>query len=149
MLIFRHPPEEKALHLLREASLPVADLTFDHFRHFFGCGSKEELDGVIGVEFYGSDALLRSLAVAESVRGRGCGRALVRHAERYARGYGVERLYLLTTTAAPYFEQLGYRSLSRDDAPESIRSTVEFDSLCPSDSICMMKDLTLRLEALQ
>jgi len=72
--------------------------------------------------------LLRSLAVDASVRGRGCARALVAAAERYARGRGVRRIYLLTTTAAKFFERLGYGAVARD-------------ALCPSSSAFMAKNL--------
>ena len=67
--------------------------------------------------------------------------SLLAEAERYAQVRGARHIYLLTTTAARYFERLGYHTVSRDDAPECIRFTKEFSCLCPSSSAFMLKDL--------
>jgi amino-acid N-acetyltransferase len=142
MNLFQQPAERAARRLLSAAKLPTADLTPEHFQHFFGCGAEEAPRGVVGVELYGADALLRSLVVDESARGKGCGKALVEQAERYARSRGAERIYLLTTSAAQFFAALGYRTAAREEAPASIRGTAEFSGLCPSSSAFMVKDLT-------
>lgn len=75
MHIFRHPPEPQIRRLLNDCGLPTTDLTARHLKHFFSCGSEKSLRGVVGLEIYGSEALLRSLAVDKSTRGRGCGKA--------------------------------------------------------------------------
>ena len=139
--IFRHPPEAAVRRLLADAELPTEDLTAAHLPHFFGCGDEDALQGVIGLELCGEDALLRSLAVHAATRARGCGRALVEKAERHAREQGVRRLYLMTTTAADFFARLGYKELERNEAPASIRATSEFSALCPASSKLMMKEL--------
>ncbi len=141
MHVYRQPSEREARRLLGESGLPTADLTPEHFEHFFGCGSTRAPQGVIGLEIYGSEALLRSLAVSPATRGRGCGKALVAEAERYARSRGVMRMYLLTTSAEKFFERLGYARAAREAAPESIRATREFSGLCPSSSAFMLKEL--------
>ena len=141
MKIFSRPPETSVKRLLAESQLAVSDLTIEHLEHFFGCGSAQTLEGVVGLEIYGSVALLRSLAVTPKSRGRGCGKALVGEAERYAQSKGVYALYLLTTTANRFFERLGYQPVSRETAPESIRRTREFSDLCPSSSTFMVKRL--------
>lgn len=139
--IFQRPPEAGVRRLLADCGLPDADLTPEHFEHFFGCGSERELEGVVGVELHGTDALLRSLAVAQSARGRGCGSALVAEAERYARTRGVTRMYLLTATAEPFFQKRGYARTPRESAPESLRTTREFAALCPASATFMLKAL--------
>lgn len=139
MHICRHPAEAAAKRLLAECHLPSSDLEPRHFEHFFGCGDKEAPQGVVGLELYGPVALLRSLAVAEKARGKGCGRELVAEAERYAWSQGVKEIYLLTTTAERFFSALGYRHAERESAPEEIRATKEFSTLCPSDSVFMGK----------
>jgi amino-acid N-acetyltransferase len=139
--IFSQPPETAVKRLLTESQLAVSDLTLEHLEHFFGCGWAQKLDGVVGLEIYGSVALLRSLAVTPQRRGRGCGKALVAEAERYAQSRGIHELYLLTTTADRFFEGLGYERVSRETAPESIRRTREFSDLCPSTSTFMVKHL--------
>lgn len=141
MQIFHHPPESEVRRLLSDAQLPNTDLRAEHIEHFFGCGPRQAPQGVIGLEIYGSEALLRSLVVAESARGKGCGTALVLEIERYARERGVTSVYLLTTTAAEFFERMGYAAVSRDEAPDCIRATSEFAALCPSSSTFMMKTL--------
>lgn len=139
--IFPRPPEPVVRQLLAEAELPSADLTAGHLEHFFGCGAENAPRGVVGLEIHGSDALLRSLAVAPAARGRGCARALVARAERHAREQGASHLYLLTTTAADFFARLGYKKVGRDRAPEAIRATGEFSTLCPVSSVLMTKEV--------
>jgi len=141
MNIFRNPPEARAKSLLTAFQLPTSDLSPKNFEHFFGCGPAQTPKGVVGVEIYGTVALLRSLAVATDCRGIGCGKALVAEAERYAQSKGVTEMYLLTTTAERFFDRLGYRRSARENAPDAIRRTKEFSDLCPSSSAFMAKVL--------
>ena len=141
MRIFRRPLDRDVRRLLAATALPVDDLTPKHLEHFFGCGDETSTLGVGGLELFGGDALLRSLAVDETARGRGCGTALVEALEAHARDNGVRRIYLLTTTAARFFEGLGYRAVARDAAPAPVRAAPEFATLCPASAACMVKDL--------
>ncbi len=139
MDIFANPNEAAAKQLLSASDLPVADITAQHMRHFFGCGSDSKLDGLVGLELYGEAALLRSLAVASEKRGAGRGSRLVEHAEGYAREKGVTSLYLLTTTAEAFFLRRGYARVPREEAPAAIKSTSEFSGICPTSSAFMVK----------
>jgi len=139
--IHRNPSESQVKHLLAEAELPASDLTSKRLETFFGCGPMEALTGVVGLEIYGKVALLRSLAVSRKSRGKGYGKALVSQAEGYAQSQGVTEIYLLTTTAGEFFEQLGYRRVDREGAPGAIGQTQEFSALCPSNSAFMVKAL--------
>lgn len=141
MQIFRRPAEKDVRRLLSAATLPVDDLTAAHLEHFFGCGAPDAPQAVGGIEIHGHDALLRSLAVDAQTRGRGCGRALVAALEAHARAHGARHIYLLTTTAAQYFERFGYRVVARSAAPASISATKEFSTLCPDSAVCMTKVL--------
>lgn len=141
MYIYQSPPEAKVRELLAVCNLATSDLQAARFEHFFGCGREDAPSGVIGVELQGKVGLLRSLAVDEATRGRGCGRRLVAEAEQYAARNGVQSLYLLTTTAEEFFRRLGYVRIDRAAAPEAIRQTSEFSGLCPSSSAVMMKAL--------
>ena len=136
--------------LLDENDLPSADLETSPVRLFVGYevtgnareGRGSDGDGFIGVgglEVYGSDALLRSVVVTDEFRGRGHGTALYRAIEARAREDGVERLYLLTTTAEGFFAGRGFEVVDRDDAPKAIRETAEFEELCSSAATCMRK----------
>jgi amino-acid N-acetyltransferase len=132
-------PEVEAL--LVEAGLPVSDLSAVPDLGLLGIREHGRFTGVIGLEVHGHHGLLRSLAVSPACRNAGLGRALVSSAESWAAGRGVDTLYLLTTTAAGFFERLGYETLPRTEAPESIRSTHQFSQLCPTSSTFMRKAL--------
>jgi amino-acid N-acetyltransferase len=139
MDIFAHPSESAVKRLLVEAGLPIADITAEHLRHFFACGSGANIKGLVGLELCGEVALLRSLAVASERRGSGLGSRLVEHAERYARDHGVKSLHLLTTTAEAFFLKRGYVRTAREEAPEPIKNTKEFRGICPASSAFMVK----------
>jgi amino-acid N-acetyltransferase len=120
--------------LLASCSLPAADLREGRPVHFFGIRQDGIPAGVFGIETFGTDGLLRSLAVAGPFRKHGYGRMLVGHAEHWAKRQGVEALYLLTTTAASFFTSLGYCEVPRSAAPAAIAGTTQFSGLCPSSS---------------
>lgn len=141
MQVFRRPSQHDVRRLLSAARLPTDDLTPGHLEHFFACGAQDAPQGVGGIELHGDDALLRSLAVDERARGRGCARAIVAALEAHARKQGARRIYLLTTTAPRFFEGLGYRVVARETAPERVRATPEFAALCPASAVCMAKAL--------
>lgn len=142
MGIFSHPPETEVRRLLAESGLTTADLADHLLPHFFGCGPRDAMSGVVGIELFGETALLRSLAVAPSYRRAGLGSRLVAHAEHYAAELGVRSLYLLTITAEEFFRRHGYVRIDRTEAPPAIRATREFSDLCPSSSTLMVKPLT-------
>jgi amino-acid N-acetyltransferase len=127
--------------LLDVAELPHEDLTEESLRHFRVLRRDNEVCGVVGVEPAGSVALLRSLAVPPSARGQGYGRALVQDAEAHGKEQGYDSLYLLTTTAATFFADLGYERISRNAVPSAVAQTEEFNRLCPDTATCMQKSL--------
>jgi amino-acid N-acetyltransferase len=126
---------------LRAADLPIEDLTDFHLQHFFIATSMGSAVGLVGLELHGRDALLRSLVVDRHARTKGIGTRLVDQAEAHARICGIESIYLLTTTAERFFAHRGYARIERNIAPESIRTTREFSSLCPTNSALMLKHL--------
>ena len=95
------------------------------------------LAGCVGLERCGEDALLRSLAVVPRLQGAGLGRALHAQALEAARAQGLRALYLLTTTAAPFFERAGFVRVDRASAPAPIAASPEFSALCPASAVCM------------
>jgi amino-acid N-acetyltransferase len=141
MDIFEKPDLSDVKRLLVESGLPTGDITAQHLHHFFGCGPKSEIEGVVGLEIYGTVALLRSLAVTAAQRGLGLGSGLVEHAEGYAWGKGVRSLYLLTTTAEAFFRRRGYVRIPREEAPAAVKATREFSGICPASSAFMVKRL--------
>jgi len=124
--------------LLRAADLPHEDIA-PHFGHFLVVRKGGAVVGAIGLEVYAPDGLLRSLVVAPAHRGQGLGDALVRRLEQAAAEWGVERFWLLTTTAEAFFARREFQVTPRADAPAEIAATHEFKSLCPSTAICMAR----------
>ncbi|MDP3856224.1 MAG: arsenic resistance N-acetyltransferase ArsN2 [Stagnimonas sp.] len=127
--------------LLDAAHLPHCDLTPEHLDEFLLAERGERLEGVVGLEGQGEARLLRSLAVAERAQGAGLGHLLMEAAEARARAQGASRLWLLTTTAEPFFARAGYLRAERDTAPKALRLLTEFASVCPSTAACMTKML--------
>ena len=131
--------------LLDEAGLPVADLGPEQLVDFLvaerpGTDQSETL-GIIGLQRFNQTALLRSLVVNEHDRKSGLGRRLVTAVEANACCAGVKDLWLLTIDAERFFESLGYKMMSRESAPNSIRDTHEFSGLCPDGAYLMRKVL--------
>lgn len=132
----------RVLDLLRSAGLPTADLDDAHRDRFLAVRDGVAVVGCVAVEPYGEAGLLRSLAVAADARGRGLGARLVDAAEARARAAGLRTLYLLTTTAAPFFETRGYAAADRSDVPDAVRQSAEFAGVCPASAVCMGKLLS-------
>jgi amino-acid N-acetyltransferase len=126
--------------LLQACTLPTEDL--DQARPtFLGAFDGTGLAGVVGIEAHGRVGLLRSLAVRADARGTGLGSLLADEAERWAAGQGIAELYLLTTTAEPFFARRGYLVQQREQADPVIRQTTEFTSACPASATVMRRDL--------
>jgi len=131
---------DTAMTLLDRADLPTDDIDADAVELYVAHDGQERV-GVGGFEAYNSDALLRSVAVAPSKRSDGYGSAIVDALESEAYDAGVERLYLLTTTADDFFAARGYTETDRSDPPATVRETTQFSALCPDSAVCMRKSL--------
>lgn len=128
--------------ILKNAGLPFSDIGPSHLPDFLVVEKDGVVVGCVGIERYGNDALLRSLAVDASRQGVGQGRHLVEAIEKHARESGITRLFLLTNSASGFFEDHGYREIGRDAAPESLQRSTQFSQLCPANAVCMEKALT-------
>jgi arsenate reductase len=122
--------------LLERLHLPASDLG-GAGQTFLVARSGGEVVGAVALERHGEDALLRSLAVVPRLQSTGLGKALYQEAVAEARRTGTRALYLLTTTAAPFFEKAGFRRIDRAAAPPAVASSAEFAALCPSTAACM------------
>jgi amino-acid N-acetyltransferase len=130
----------EVLDLLGRSGLPPAGVA-DALPHFVIAESEGQLVGVVGLELYGSSALLRSAAVQESWRGTGVGRTLIERALDLARGRGIEDVFLLTTTAEHYFPRFGFVCVSRDSVADAVEMSAEFKEACPASATVMRKTL--------
>ena len=125
---------------LAASGLPVADLA-EPGRAFFQFDDDTGLVGYGGVEGQGADCLLRSLLVVADRRGDGLGRSLLALLKNVARVMRVQRLHLLTNTAAPFFAANGYAAADRAAAPAPIAASREFATLCPASAAYLVKAL--------
>lgn len=132
--------EESIRELLKGCGLPHEDIA-KHLNHFILAKDGNHLIGAIGLEICGKDGLLRSLVVGSFYRSRGIAKALYNRILGYAHLQGIKTLYLLTTSAIGFFSKLDFTKEERDNVPESIRVTKEFQSLCPSTAVCMTKKI--------
>ncbi len=80
----------------------------------------DEAVGVIGVESKIDAALIRSLYVNESHRGRGIGGALIAAARKAAHTRGARHLYLFSTDAGEFFVRHGFIPASVADVVAAI-----------------------------
>jgi amino-acid N-acetyltransferase len=127
------------LALLRGAGLPTADLTGNEAVQMWVLEASDSLVGVIALERFGAEGLLRSLAIAPDYRRRGLARELVVRLEQDSRANGIAQLVLLTQTAEPFFRSLGYDVLDRSHVTEALKQSAEFRNLCPASATCMSK----------
>lgn len=127
--------------ILGSCQLPANDLTKEHLDHFYLLKRDSDAYGCIGLEIFGENGLLRSLAIKKQIRGKGYGQLLVRQIEEYAQGQGIDSIYLLTTTAEAFFNKMGYSPIDRDDIPQEVKKSEEFSSICPSSATAMIKTL--------
>ena len=115
---------------------PVSGVA-DQLERFWLAVRGHQIIGSAGVEQYGTVALLRSVAVAPDERNQGIGKALITRIVQDARGAKVTDLYLLTTHADRYFARIGFRILSRSDAPKALWASAEFQGACPETATLM------------
>lgn len=105
-------------------------------------GSNGKVLGVAGLEVYGNQGLLRSVAVIKDRHNRGYGTSLVNHVIGEAKRSRMQDLFLLTTTAPAFFKKLGFKEESREKVAGSITNSVEFKNACPKTAILMRLSMT-------
>jgi amino-acid N-acetyltransferase len=126
--------------LLKKSKLPFEDID-KHFHNFVCAFRNNSVIGVIGIEEYGTIALLRSFAVDETCRNKGIGLLLLNKLVDISKKKNIKEMYLLTTTARDYFSKHGFTKIDRNVLPPEIKATGEFNSLCPVSAICMRRTL--------
>jgi len=126
--------------LLTEEKLPVADLPVV-LDNFYAAIINDIVAGAIGLEIHGAYGLLRSLAVDKAYRNSGIAGTLLAHIEQLAANKKLSEIYLLTETAADYFDRKGYQKISRADVPAEMQQSAEFSYVCPQSAIVMGKSL--------
>ena len=127
--------------LLSEAVLPLEGLELAFPKGYVVAQVAGRLAGCAGFEVYGQDGLLRSLAVRAGDRKTGLGARLVANRIDAARADGLVSMFAITTTAADFFEHLGFERMGREAVPESVQRSAEFSSICPSSAAILRRSL--------
>lgn len=129
-----------------ESLLTASDLPLDgvkeNFSSFVVAEDDGEIAGAIGLEKFGSVALLRSAVVSPAHRGSGIGRRLVEQVLEQASDEGIEELFLLTTTAEHYFPRFGFIPTARSTVPPAVKASAEFQGACPDSAVVMTRRVT-------
>ena len=135
------PADVPAIFELLDASrLPRAGLE-RHLATTLVARDASELVGTAALELYGSAALLRSVAVATRLRGRGLGQAPTHAALELARRRGARTVYLLTETAGAFFPRFGFKPIARADVEPAVLASDEFRTACPKSALVMRAGL--------
>ena len=116
--------------LLAQNALPYTDLIQSKVELIVAY-DQDMMMGCAGLQRYGQDALLRSVA----------GSILFDEVKVIAKTTGIDRIHLLTETAQDYWAAKGFKKTERSMAPENISSSSEFGNLCPSSAIYMVVEL--------
>ena len=132
---------EELAALLSAADLPTDDMALPGRQFYRFSTPLGRTVAMGGLEGRGADRLVRSIVVGTAASGKGFGKAVAMTLERLAGDDGAKHLHLLTTTAAPFFERLGYVAADRSTAPADISSSAEFAGLCPATAHYLTKDV--------
>ncbi len=86
-----------------------------------------EAAGVVGIESRLNAALVRSVLVAETMRGRGIGAALVAAARKAAHTRGAKMLYAFSTDAGEFFQRFGFELAPLDELVAALRGAPQVE----------------------
>jgi amino-acid N-acetyltransferase len=129
--------------LLQSQGLPVEGV-LDHLSSFLVLLDGGSLVGVAGLEAYPPTGLLRSVAVRPSAQKRGLGGRLTVAALEHAQALGIRDVYLLTTTAAPFFERQGFEPVARSALPSELGASQELRGACPASAVAMWRPVEMK-----
>ncbi len=119
--------------LLHENQLPLEGAE-EHLADFVIAATDGIIVGCAGLEVREGVALLRSVAVAPLLHGRGVGKMLVNRMIHEATKRRIVQICLLTVGGQEFFAQFGFRAEAIDAAPDSLRASAEFQGACPSSA---------------
>jgi amino-acid N-acetyltransferase len=124
-----------AKRLLSESELPVEGL--EEAELWCVKGQSGGLIGVAGLERWGTQGLVRSVAVDGGQRRLGVGKVLVERVLEEASVSNLAELYLITETAPRFFEKFGFTPLERKNVKGDVLNSVEFKGACPDTAPVM------------
>ena len=133
-----HVALQHVIDLLKINKLPYHDIQLDGNMMVSYHDGDGKMIGSGGLEFYTTYALLRSVAVDESHRGKSFGKYIVNDLLDRAKVKSIKAVFLLTETAHDFFLQRGFVDVSRESVPGELKESSEFKSVCPVSAACMM-----------
>ncbi len=128
-----------ASQLLSASGLPIGGL--DDAELWYAKEEGGRIIGLAGLETWGRQGLLRSVAVRKGRRKAGVGTSLVRRVISEARTKGIREVYLITETAPLFFERLGFSAVDRSRVTGDVLNPVEFKEACSETAPVMRIDL--------
>ena len=81
------------------------------------------------------------MVVKKEYRNQKLASRLVNGLETFAKAAGITSMYLLTETAAQYFENKNYKIITRAEVPTPLLASSEFSHVCPVSAIVMKKEI--------
>lgn len=130
--------------LLRVSGLPTMGVA-EHLAQFIVAVESSGVVACGGIEYHGSFALIRSVAVAKHARGSGLGKTIVSHLLTACRTHAVQSVGLLTTTAENYFAAHGFVRVTRNEMPQPLLASSQFQGVCPGSAAAMLKALQVKI----
>ncbi|TCA02557.1 arsenic resistance N-acetyltransferase ArsN2 [Rhizobium leguminosarum] len=127
--------DSKLRDALAASGLPTADLGYAN--RLFYCATNQDgyIVGYSGVEGCDDNVLLRSVVILPDYQGQNLGTRLVR--ETLSAIGGTSAVYLATTSAASFFEKLGFVTVDRAEVPADVLATQQLSSVCPTSATVM------------
>lgn len=110
-----------------------------HIEHFLVAEENRngEVVGTAGMEVFGSNGLLRSLAVSSETGNAKLGLELLRIMLAFARKKGVRNLYLLSGRSHQLFDLFGFEQLDWEQVPEELKESSHLQQYQP-ERMCIM-----------
>ncbi|MDO8180206.1 MAG: arsenic resistance N-acetyltransferase ArsN2 [Undibacterium sp.] len=122
--------------LLVQANLSIVGVR-RHIAHFRLGKLGGKIVAVGGLEIYGEQALLRSIAVDTEQRNKGYGKQIVRDVCHSAQLAGIRDVYLKTVSASAFFDGLGFEVQAFEQIPKSVKKSSQFRGACPASATVM------------
>jgi N-acetylglutamate synthase-like GNAT family acetyltransferase/protein-tyrosine-phosphatase len=128
--------------LLVAALLPSGDVDGPNQRYIVA-RQDGKVVGCAGLETFGQDGQLRSMAVHWTSRNTGLGTSLHGRLLFEALQAGVRNLYVVTTTASDFFSRQGYRKVQAADVPAGVVGSEEYETFVPGGGVVMARPVTM------
>jgi len=120
--------------LISSATLPAVEVS-EWLSSFWVLDDAGTLLGCAGIERYDDAAVLRSVVVAESLRGSGEGVRMTERALAFARDDGARRCYLFTMAASEFFARFGFERCRLDDFESAARKSWQWQGISGNEAL--------------